>query len=372
MMGAAVVKFVAVGDLFMGEHPVTSGHGVDSVVSEKGPDFPFMHVNSTLKGGDIVLGNLEGVISDKGRSPNNFMSNCFRGRPQVAAALAKAGFTAMTLANNHTMQHGNQPLRDTVALLAASGIESTGINEDNPNSASPIIVNRNGISVAIFGYCCISQQYHLDFPVVCRGASENILSDIEALRTKVDFVVVSLHWGDEFVDSPSPGQMRLGRKLIDAGVDLIIGHHSHVLQGVERYKHGLIVYSLGSFVKDLWKQNMRESIIFECALTKNGIGTVRYIPICINGQYQPEVLTGNAAQNILGRVDRLSRRLEQEDLADSEAIERQYSELVAQRARRDRFDTYLYYLRNFFMYDPVKLLKNISTVIRRRIGRKSI
>jgi len=355
----------------MGEHPVTSGHGVDSIVVEKGADFPFRHVNTILRGGDIVLGNLEGVISDQGRSPKNFMSNCFRGRPQVAGALSRAGFTAMTLANNHTMQHGEKPLRDTVALLTASGIESTGINENNPNSSRPIIVNKNGISVAIFGYCCISQQYHLDFPVVCRGTFENIACDIEPFKTKVDFVIVNLHWGDEFVDRPSPDQMRLGRKLIDAGADLIIGHHSHVLQGVERHKQGLIVYSLGSFVKDLWKKNMRESVIFECSLTKHGIDAVRYIPVCINRQYQPEVLSGDASREILDRIDRLSRCLEQENLVDSATTEREYAELVAQRLKQARLDTYIHYLQNSFRYDPVMLLKNISAVIKRRIGREA-
>jgi poly-gamma-glutamate synthesis protein (capsule biosynthesis protein) len=371
-MDAQSIRLMAVGDLFMGEHPVTFGHGVDSVVKTRGADFPFMHVSSILNTGDIVLGNLEGIISDAGKTPKDFMSNCFRGRPQVAKALARSGFTALSLANNHTMQHGIEPLRETIDLLAENGVESTGINERSSEQSKPVVVQKNGIMVALFGYCCISQQYHLDTQVVCQGTYENIVADVNGLREQVDFIVVNLHWGDEFVDKPSPEQMRLGRKLIDAGVDIIVGHHSHVLQGIERYKKGVIVYSLGSFVKDLWKKNMRESVIFECVLSKTRITSINFTPICINDFYQPEILTGQNADTILARISRLSSALEDADLSLFHEIDVEYKKLVSRLLRKDRRDTYLYYLLNAFRYNPLMLFKNVSNVIKRRMTKTTI
>ena len=159
-MNKKLLKFSAVGDLLMGEHPVTLGHGVDTIVNAKGASFPFEHVSSLLNKSDIVLGNLEGVISDLGRDPKSFISNCFRGSPQVAKALSLAGFTALSLANNHTMQHGRDALNDTMILLDKNHIYYTGIKEGNPSQSKVIFIKRNGLQVAILGYCK-SQQYHL-------------------------------------------------------------------------------------------------------------------------------------------------------------------------------------------------------------------
>mgnify|MGYP006290542625 CR=1 FL=1 len=367
------LRFMAVGDLFMGEHPPTAGHGVDTMVARYGPDFPFEHVVHVLNRAEVVTGNLEGIISGLGRIRKDFMSNCFRGRPEVAGALARSGFRALSLANNHSMQHGIEALRDTVSILDTVGIGSTGINEEDPRRAEPVLIRVNGVKVAVLGYCSISQQYYLDNRIVCIGEYENIVGDVKLIREEVDFVVLHLHWGDEFVDRPSPEQIDLGRRLIDAGVDLIIGHHSHVLQGIERYGDGLIVYSLGSFVKDLWKRNMRESVIFECTLSReHGISNLRYTPICINSFHQPEVLSGEPADLIRKRLTDLSHQLENEDLSDFERKLEDYQRKVAKRLAKDRRDTYLYYLRNVGRYDPVMLMKNLATVVRRRVTKRPI
>jgi poly-gamma-glutamate synthesis protein (capsule biosynthesis protein) len=362
---------VAVGDIFMGEHPVTLGHGVDSKVLEKGPDFLFQKTADILRKGDIVFGNLENIIAETGRDKRRFITNCFRARRSTAEALARAGVNLLSLANNHTMQHGVEAVREATELLDSCGIRYSGINERNPDSAVPVFFNVSDIRVGFLAYSFVSQQYHLDTPVVCRGNTENIKADVARLRDVVDHVVVSLHWGDEFVEIPSPEQVRIGRALIDAGVDIILGHHSHVLQGIERYKNGVIVYSLGSFIKDLWQKQMRESIVFRCELTKTGIGAVEYIPIWINDQYQPEVLEGVRGSELLGRLNRLSRDLQADDLNGYVEKQAKYLQYVQRLLRRDRLDTYFHYLTHCFRYNPKVLMQNFALVIRRRMAGKN-
>ncbi len=123
-------------------------------------------------------------------------------------------------------------------------------------------------------------------------------------------MVVSLHWGDEFIDRPSPADVQLARAIVDAGADLIIGHHPHVLRGVERHGRGWIVYSLGNFVCDmLWEEELRETAIAECRLSKNGVEQVRLLPVRINDDSQPVPLQGEGAARLEQRLARLSSAL---------------------------------------------------------------
>ena len=371
-MGQNEVRIIAVGDIFVGEHPVTSGHGVDHIVKKYGADHLFKYINHITLDGDIVIGNLETVISERGRKNNNFISQCYRGVPSVAKAIEKAGFNTLTIANNHIMQHGIGAVDETRMHLKKHGIKYTGINEKNPNTSIPIIYEKNGIKVAVLGYCCISQQYYLNNQIVCIGNYENISNDIKKLRRKCDYLVIALHWGDEFVNIPSPEQIKLARRLIDCGADIILGNHSHVLQGIEKYKKGIIVYSLGSLIKDLWKRNMRESVIFKCTLTKNEIKNINYTPIVINDEFQPIVVNDILANKILLKLEKLSKNIEKNNLQNFTLQVKKYKEFVKKCAKKDRKDTYLYYLRNFYKYNKIMLIKNFITVIKRRIIMKNI
>lgn len=371
-MGQNEVKIIAVGDIFVGEHPVTSGHGVDYIVKKYGADHLFKYINHITLEGDIVIGNLETVISKKGKKNNSFISQCYRGRPSVAKAMSRAGINTLTIANNHIMQHGIVSLDETRMHLKKNRIKYTGVNEVNPNTSIPIIYKINGIKVAVIGYCCISQQYYLNNQIVCIGNYENIFNDIKKIRNKCDYIILALHWGDEFVDTPSPDQINLGRRLIDCGANIILGNHSHVLQGIEKYKNGIIVYSLGSLIKDLWKSNMKETVIFKCTLTKNEIKNLNYTPIFINDEFQPVVANDILSNKILTKLEKLSKDIERNNLKNYNTLMKKYIAFVKKCAKKDRKDTYYYYLKNFDKYNKKMLIKNFVTVIKRRIIMKNI
>lgn len=365
------VNIYAVGDIFLGEHPYTLNHGVTTVVREKGCDFLFSKIKEYLKGGDIVCGNLEGVISPKWKENIGIKSAIFWGEPECAKALSKIGFNCLFLANNHTAQHGVNVLKKTCHLLDENKIKWTGFNEFNSTSPIPIIFQIRGLRVGLLAYCD-TQQYNLDTPILPIINVENIKKDVINLRKDCDIVIVSLHWGDEFIDYPSPKQINLAHEIIDAGVHLILGHHSHTIQGIERYKNGLIAYSLGSFVKDLWKHNLRESLILKCKLSVEGVTSFEIVPIYINDSWQPEAYSGKKGEKFLSKVESLSAINENLGWDGHRNIQRKYSKEVKKLLIRDKVDTLVHYITNIHRYDRSLLLENMLLILKRRIERRNI
>ncbi len=370
-MNTDIVKIVAVGDLFLGEHPVTLGHGVNSIVKSKGCDFLFSKISEHLKGGDIVCGNLEGIISPKEKDETGVRSAIFWGEPECAMAMKSTGFNCLFLANNHTAQHGMDALKRTCHLLDIQNIKWTGFNPSAIDSPKPALFEIRGIRVGILAYC-ETQQYHLDTPVLPLINLDNIKRDIKLLKEYSDIVIISLHWGDEFIDYPSPEQIQLAHEIIDAGVHLVLGHHSHTIQGIERYKNGLIAYSLGSFVKDLWQRKLRESIILRCELSLKGIEKFEIVPVFINNQYQPEFYEREAGLKFYEKVEALSSEIHQLNLDSSAKIGKKYVQDVERLLIKDRFETLIHYMANIFRYDRGLLLENVILMLKRRIYRRNV
>jgi poly-gamma-glutamate synthesis protein (capsule biosynthesis protein) len=365
------VKIIAVGDIFLGEHPVTLNHGVNSVVEKKGSDFIFSEVKGYLNRGDIICGNLEGIISPKREGETGIRSAIFWGNPSCASALSSAGFNCLFLANNHTAQHGEDALRRTCQLLDEHHIKWTGVNPGNPNSSIPAIFQVRNLNVALLSYCD-TQQYHMDDPLLSLAHFENIKKDVERAQGVADIIIVSLHWGDEFIDYPAPSQREMAHKIIDLGVHFLVGHHSHTMQGVERYKQGVIAYSLGSFVKDLWSPKFRESVILECEVSPKGVVDLKMVPIYINDQWQPELYGGETGRKFLNRMEALSRDLEQSNPTDLTRLEEKYKQELKRLLLQDRIETIVHYFFNLFRYDKRLLLENIVLMLKRRMHRKNI
>lgn len=365
------VRIISVGDIFLGEHPVTLGHGVNSVVKEKGPDFLFSKVKDYLHEGDIVCGNLEGIISPRKEGETGIKSAIFWGDPGCAKALKSAGFNCLFLANNHTAQHGEDALYRTCRLLDEHHIKWTGFNPGDPNSSPAALFQVRNLRVVVLSYCD-TQQYHLDKALLPLIHFENIKKDVEEAKKIADIIVVSLHWGDEFIEYPATWQREMAHKIIDQGVHFLVGHHSHTMQGIERYKQGVIAYSLGSFIKDLWSRKYRESVILLCEISPEGVKNLKMVPIYINDQYQPEIYEGKNGRKFLDRVQAFSRELGLAETMDRESLERKYKQDVEKLLFQDRIETVLHYLRNLFRYDKKLLFENIILILKRRIYRKNI
>ena len=201
-------------------------------------------------GSDLTIGNLEGPLTTANSvgPPWRFS---LRGSPEYAPVLRAAGFDVVSLANNHAMDYGWEGLAETLRHLQSVGIKYVGAGANIDEARKPLHVRVKGIRIAILAYCDVPTSSPLYAGENCPGVAPMrrafILGDIAGARQKCDVIIVCMHWGQENIDSPAPKYRQIGREMIAAGANIIVGHHPHVLQGIERVGAGVIAYSLGNF-----------------------------------------------------------------------------------------------------------------------------
>jgi poly-gamma-glutamate synthesis protein (capsule biosynthesis protein) len=211
--------------------------------------YPFRHVLGTLSTADVVFLNLESQLSDQdGETQHPKYNLIFTGPPSGAVSLRQANVSVVSTANNHAFDYGMRALRETIVHLQGAGVQIVGTSFDSVAGSTPAIVEREGIRIGFLAYTEFVNQKGLWVGRIALYDSVQCRRDIEQLRRKVDLVVVSYHGGVEYTDSPSSRLRRELRILIDAGADVVVGHHPHYVQGIESYNGKLIFYSLGNFV----------------------------------------------------------------------------------------------------------------------------
>lgn len=201
---------------------------------------------------DFFFVNEEFPFSDRGtQAPDKQYT--FRLAPEKVSMLVEMGVDAVSLANNHALDFGTDALLDTCDTLDGAGILRTGAGKDLNEAKRAVEVEIQGQKIAIIGATRVipvaEWATHGDNPGMLAAYDPAILlEEIKALNETNDHVIVFVHWGIERAEHPEEYQRNLGRQFIDAGADIVIGSHPHVLQGVEYYNNKPIVYSLGNFV----------------------------------------------------------------------------------------------------------------------------
>jgi poly-gamma-glutamate synthesis protein (capsule biosynthesis protein) len=298
----------AVGDISLGDHPVCFGHGVRTEIDKNGLQTLFENTKKQLSSADIVFGNLETVLPDDTGSTELFDME-MKGKSEYAGELAKVGFNVMSVANNHAMQHGDKAFNDTTATLHNCGISPIGISEGGASNCFSF--NKKETKIAIIGYSFRPEKYSKTGVLYAVGNKTALLNQVKQLKNNGQQVIVSLHWGEEYLHYPSVEQIQLAKDTIDSGACLILGHHPHVLQGIEEYNNGVIVYSLGNYIFDMWQKQTRESIIFKCEIDQSGIKHYDYLPVLANKKnYQPRLLTGKKAEELNLKIQGYSNSID--------------------------------------------------------------
>ena len=360
------VRLMIVGDVNLGDHPVCLGHGVKSMQLKFGPNFPFLKVKEVLSKADITMGNLEVVLSEKGIDYRFLNTVEFRSYPDAVKGLQYAGYDIVSVATNHALNHGEEPFRDSLNILSENGIKYVGLKSVS-GGCVPVVIEAGGVKVGFLAYSLRPEKYFKGLPCYADGKTEVICEDIKALKQECSFIVVSLHWGDEFIQRPSLWQIESARALIHAGAGIIIGHHPHVLQGMEHYKGGFIAYSLGNFVCDMWQKERRETVIIDLLLNDKDIESVNLIPVKINNMLQPEILGGEEAEKLIKKLKLFNSFIHSEDFARRSEKEEKYWKEVFKTVRKNRYQSYLYFLKNIFRYKPRFAYQNIMRSVLRRI-----
>lgn len=268
-------------------------------------DYPYRKVKNVLGGADITFGNLECPITNDGTPALKRPSLLFRAEPENAIAIKKAGFDILNLANNHTMDYGSEGIINTMKTLKKYNVNYIGGGHDYREARKPLYIKKKGCKIGFLGYSIFPPEGYISFSDradVAKVYIETLKEEVESAKKNCDFLVVSFHWGKEFEFYAGKMQKELAHTVVDSGGDLILGHHPHVLQGIEKYKNSLIFYSLGNFVFDRQIPNgTDETIIVKFKIKNKKLQEVNIIPIKIKN-CQPYVAEDIEAEYILNRL----------------------------------------------------------------------
>lgn len=295
------VSLVAVGD-------ISYSRGVERIVRKVNDiNYPFLKIRDYLKSADLVFGNLETPIIQGAEIPNFEM--IFRSNPGTEQALKRAGFSILSLANNHTPNFGKKGLTDTFNYLENAGIKYIGAGRNKQEANQPIYIEKNGIKFAFFAYNDVdvvptSYEASDDHAGTAFMRIDKMTEAVKEAKQKSDFVIVSMHSGTEYADRPNDSQVNFAHAAIDAEADLIIGHHPHVVQTLEKYKGKFIFYSLGNFVFDQpQKQETKEGLAIKVYFEKNAINKISFLSVIMENLAQPRMADTGEAEKILKRLN---------------------------------------------------------------------
>ena len=263
-----------------------------------------------LKRGDILFGNLECPISWNGRAIFKAAPR-LRGNPDTTRLLRELGLTIVNLANNHINDYGPVAIMETLHNLERSNIRYVGAGKDMAEADSPQILHARGQRVGFLAFCEKEESIATKTRPGAAEINEHVINrEIDRLRDKVDYIVLSLHMGIEFVDFPSPDNINMCRRFVDRGVNVILGHHPHVPQGYELYNGGLIVYSLGNFIFDMGEQagiKSKLGYVYEVVLSDASVAKVTPIPYKMDDNFVPYLVqNGEETNKLLIYLKRLS------------------------------------------------------------------
>ncbi len=249
--------------------------------------YPFEDVRDIFRNADISFVNLETCVSDRGESEKKEGFG-FRTPPEYLGVYTEAGIDIVSCANNHTRDYGMDALSDTFKHLTEHGIDYIGAG-NNPSEAEKLeIYEKNGIKIGFTAFNMINMDptwYVTDeragLNCVDFADSEYYLNLISEYDKRCDVLVVSAHWGVEYTNAITEEQEQFAHLLCDNGADIILGHHSHVLQPIESYNGSMIFYSLGNFLFYKMDDTSGMTAIFEIEIDKNGFVSGKLSPVFI-------------------------------------------------------------------------------------------
>jgi len=283
---AEPVTLLFVGDIMLSRR-------IGAIMAEKNDwTYPFLQISDALKRADLVFANLESPISSRGTRMGSIYS--FRADPRAVAGLSSAGIDVVSLANNHVWDYGPEALGETLDTLRSAGIDYIGAGVNYAAAHEPVIKDVRGTKIAFWGYTNlvpVGATVEKSAPAVAFLDLKQVIPDIARAKERADIVIVSFHWGNEYETKHNQKQAEIAYAVIDAGADLVIGHHPHVRQEVEKYHGGYIAYSLGNFVFDQnFSADTRTGLMLKVILKNKKIDQVEEQKIKFTSTYQPYML----------------------------------------------------------------------------------
>jgi len=300
-----VVELFAAGDIMLDRSVGEAAwrNGMSWILADFRPD---------ISSADIAFANLESPISEKAAKLEKPIS--FRAPAGAGELLAEAGFDVVSLANNHAVDCGRDGLTETMDFLRKSRIRWCGAGKDRNSAEKASVLRSRGLRVAFVAFCEFPEgsKKRDSVPTIALAELGTVGRCIREARERADVVIASFHWGEEYSRGPSEFQRALAREAVEAGASLILGHHPHVIQGLETLPRGktggrpaLIAWSLGNFVFDQDGPRTSSGMALRIRLGKDGVESARILPVRIEG-CRPRPAEGKEAVEILKIVTGLS------------------------------------------------------------------
>ena len=281
------LKILFLGDLMLDRH-------VGEKIKAKGFDYLFAGLNTEIdfKSFDVINANLEGAVTDNGAHYPPVMAYDFAFAPDVIANLKNYNLNYFNLANNHLSDQGEQGVKETYANLAKLNMKSYGCPDGQTGDCGFYIADIGGFKIGFLGFSMVYKKFDL-------GKAAKLVAD---LNNKTDLVIANIHWGTEYEHYFNKTQTETAYQLIDAGADLIIGHHPHVVEGIEIYNGKPIFYSLGNFIFDQYfSADTQEELAVALEFNSDKKVAIKLLPL-ISRQAQPSLMIGADKEKYLKKI----------------------------------------------------------------------
>ena len=288
---------------------------------------PFKKVKPFFEDADIVFGNLECPLSNDGPVRADKDMALYAPLDSVSA-IKYLNYNVLSLGNNHINDYGEEGLIKTIEILKSEKIPFFGAGRNIKEANREVIIERSGLKICFLGYT--TSEEHVKSIIADADTAgcvfydiNRIKEDINKVKNDSDIICISLHWGFENYLYPSLEQVKLAHQIIDAGAHIVIGHHPHVIQGFEKYKHGVIFYSLGNFFfpnfymksgsLHKWQEENNKSIIAKCKVSRRGLEEIEILCGFMNTDYQVEILDGKDGEEAIFEIERVSEEIDRDD-----------------------------------------------------------
>ncbi len=297
--GPRSFTMVAVGDVML-------DRGVWRLIEANGPQSILAKVRDELRSADITFANLECPLATSG--PHAPRDCIFRADPRSVDVLLDGGVDVVSIANNHSLDAGKSGLFETMDVLDRSGVAYCGAARERESAWKPCLFEVNGVILGFIACTDLSFE-HGSWCKVDQGLEE-FPGRVHAASEDCDLLIVSVHWGNEYQKVPTQRQRAVAHAAVEAGADLVIGHHPHTLQGIGEHKGAPILYSTGNFVFDQREGERMESAIFHLTWTEGEGWQLRMVPVWIpRSRMGPVYPDAGRAAKIINRLAGLSENL---------------------------------------------------------------
>lgn len=276
--------------IFVGDIMLSRAVG-EKMLREKDFRWPFLKIGGFLQKADLVFGNLEGPISEKGQKVGSIYS--FRADPRTIEGLKYAGFDILSVANNHIGDWTREAMEDTFNNLSQAGISYVGGGFTETEAYGPVIKEIKGVSLAFLAYTALGPAWTEakgETSGIAFAHLDRLKAGVQKAKTEADLVIVSFHFGQEYQKTPNQKQRKLAQAAIEAGASLVIGHHPHIIQPIQKYRQDFIAYSLGNFVFDQsFSQETMTGLLLEVTIKNKKIAGLNPLKIKISSEFQPQI-----------------------------------------------------------------------------------